>query len=191
MTSHGYNTRRNQRGPSDLYQPSVSPDNSPEVSGENEGEPRSIDSPLTSIASDNGPLNDLSAPAGPEFETAPAGPDNTASAGPDLALSDEQELTSAGSTAGGRNDTIRNGSPERHDSGLHPPIVEMAKNKDKGKGPDARNWGEAALNETDTDPEVQAQILSSFEKISTATKERNRMFSYFEQWQASETERIQ
>ncbi|KAJ3978335.1 hypothetical protein F5890DRAFT_1560537 [Lentinula detonsa] len=94
--------------------------------------------------------------------------------------------------AGGRNDTTRNDSPERHDSGLHPPIVHMPKNKDKGKGPDACNWGEATLNETDTNPEVQAQILDSFTSISAAIKEeKNRMYSYFEQWQTSETERIQ
>ncbi|KAJ3791881.1 hypothetical protein GGU11DRAFT_761225 [Lentinula aff. detonsa] len=200
MTSHGYNTRGNQQGTSDLNQPSVFPSNSPKVSGEYDGELPSMDSPLTSIASDTGPLNNPSAPAGPEFETAPAGPDNTASAGPDLAPPDgimEQELPSAGLTVGGRNDATRNDSPERHDFVLPSPIVHMPENedkssfKDKGKGPDARNWGEAALNESDTDPEVQAQILDSFENISAATKEKNRMFSYLEQWQASETERIQ
>ncbi|KAJ3795677.1 hypothetical protein GGU11DRAFT_758133 [Lentinula aff. detonsa] len=200
MTSHGYNTRRNRQGTSDLNQPSVSPNNSPKVSGEYDGELPSVDSSLTSIASDNGPSNNLSAPAGPEFETAPAGPDMTASAGPDLTPSDgitEQELTSAGSTVGGRNDATRNDSPERRDFNLQSSVVHMPENekdnsfKDKGKGPDARNWGEAALNESDTDPELQAQILDSFENISAATKEKNRMFSYFEQWQASEAERIQ
>ncbi|KAJ3750336.1 hypothetical protein DFH05DRAFT_1563974 [Lentinula detonsa] len=200
MTSHGYNTRRNRQGTSDLNQPSVSPNNSPKVSGEYDGELPSVDSPLTSIASDNGPSNNLSAPAGPEFETAPAGPDMTASAGPDLTPPDgitEQELISAGSTVGGRNDATRNDSPERHDFDLPSSIVHMPENeekssfKDKGKGPDARNWGEAALNESDTDPEVQAQILDSFENISAATREKNHMFGYFEQWQASETEWIQ
>ncbi|KAJ3990938.1 hypothetical protein F5050DRAFT_1716495 [Lentinula boryana] len=208
MASHGYNTRGNQPGRSDLITPGATSPNSPHqeggenitvsstarVSGVNNSEPKRMDSPLTSIASNNGPSidpsapagpeDDLSAPAGPEKETAPAGPDITASDGPDIASpvgDTEQEGTSAGRTAGGRDEAMRNNAPELLDFRLPPPIINPTRNEkkyfdDKMKGPDARNWGNAGLEDADTDPEVQAQILRSLQ----STRDERQMFSYLE-----------
>ncbi|KAJ3997957.1 hypothetical protein F5050DRAFT_1806322, partial [Lentinula boryana] len=210
MASHGYNTRGNPQEDSDLYQPGVSPNHSPKVSGEYNGEPNPIDSPLTSIASDRGPSNYPSAPAGPEIETAPAGPEITAPAGPEITASAGPEATPpeqtmrknsvpAGSTDGGRNHATRKDSPEHYNLSLPPPLVRPqtpwnnggSSSKDRGKGPDARNWGDAGLGEMDTDPGVQAQILNSFETVNADSKEKHEIFNYLEQWRASETERIQ
>ncbi|KAJ3739160.1 hypothetical protein DFH05DRAFT_1463950 [Lentinula detonsa] len=203
MASHGYNTRGNQQGASDLNQPGVSPNNSPKVSGEHDGESNPIDSPLTSIGSDRGPSSH-SAPAGPEIETAPAGPEITAPAGPEITAPAGPEpispkRTSASEPAGGRNIASRYNSPEPYDLALPPPLVKPPTPwnsrekslKERGKGPDARNWGSAGLNDLETDPDVQAQILNSFEAVDADTRVKDHMSNYFDQWRASETERIQ
>ncbi|KAJ3736434.1 hypothetical protein DFJ43DRAFT_1150140 [Lentinula guzmanii] len=195
MASHGYNTRGNQQGASELNQPGVSPNNSPRLSGEYEGEPNQLDSPLTSIVSDRGPSSH-SAPAGPEIETAPAGPEIIASAGPEPT---SPKRTSATEPAGGRNNASRYNSPEHYNLASPPPVVKTPTpwdNREKslnerGKGPDARNWGNAGLNELETDPDVQAQILNSFEAVNADTRVKDHMLNYFDQWRASETERIQ
>ncbi|KAJ3792259.1 hypothetical protein GGU11DRAFT_750280 [Lentinula aff. detonsa] len=212
MAHHSYNTRRNQPERSNLNLPGVPSPHSPNqegeenitveattrVSGENHGESKGMESPLTSIASNEGPSNDLSAPAGPENETAPAGSEYTVPAGPDPAPpvgTMEQEWTSANVPAGGCNNATRNNAPEQYNYNVPPPMIRpqtpqennLNYPKDKGKGPDARNWGNAGLNEEDIDPEIQAQILSSLQ----STKDEPQIVSYLEQWKASETERIQ
>ncbi|KAJ3795605.1 hypothetical protein GGU11DRAFT_758209 [Lentinula aff. detonsa] len=157
-----------------------------------------------------GPLSYPSAPAGPEMETAPAGPEIMAPAGPEITASAGPEATPpertmrensipAGSTDGGRDHATRKDSPEHYNLSLPPPLLQPqtpwnngeSSFKDRGKGPDARNWGDAGLNEMDTDPGVQAQILNSFETVNADSKEKHQIFNYLEQWRASETERIQ
>ncbi|KAJ3797764.1 hypothetical protein GGU11DRAFT_744948 [Lentinula aff. detonsa] len=209
MSSHGYNTRGNQTGRSDLNMPGVPPANSPHqeggedttvssttrVGGVNNSEPKRLGSPLTSIASSDGPSNDLSAPAGPENETAPAGPENTASNGPAPVPpigNLEQGVTSAGITAGGRDNALRDEAPELFDLRLPPPLINTKRNDrihfdDKMKGPDARNWGNADLEEADIDPEIQVQIFRSLQ----STRNEQQISTYFEEWKAAKMERIQ
>ncbi|KAJ3747581.1 hypothetical protein DFH05DRAFT_1457906 [Lentinula detonsa] len=195
MASHGYNTRGNQRGISDLNQPSApsSPSPSqveeenlaalstPKVSEENDSEPTMMDSPLTSIASDEGPSNNFSTPAGPE-PTASAGPVPNASAGPEPAPSDgtpDQEMTSASTLIGGNYKAAGNNAPGQGTS------------KDKGKGPDLRNWGGARLNEADIDPEIQAQIYNSLQYTKERMEKNQERLDNFEQWKAMELRRMQ
>ncbi|KAJ3985541.1 hypothetical protein F5890DRAFT_1473664 [Lentinula detonsa] len=68
----------------------------------------------------------------------------------------------------------------------------------KGKGIDPRNWGNVALDDDESSPEVQAQILASIGETSKkreASRERRMnlqgMFEEFQTWQRQETLRIE
>ncbi|KAJ3769821.1 hypothetical protein FB446DRAFT_621196, partial [Lentinula raphanica] len=66
----------------------------------------------------------------------------------------------------------------------------------KGKGVDPRNWGATQLDNDEMNPEVQAQLLDSFEKIQRDSSRERRsrmhdMFEEFQAWQQQETERFE
>ncbi|KAJ3997274.1 hypothetical protein F5050DRAFT_1807009 [Lentinula boryana] len=165
-----------------------------------------MDSPLTSIASDEGPSNNFSAPAGPENEAAPAGPEPTASTGPVPTVSagpvptastgpvptasagpepepsngiPDQEMTSASTSIGGNDKAAGNNAPGQGTS------------KDKGKGPDLGNWGGARLDEADIDPEIQVQIYNSLQYTKECMEKNQERLDNFEQWKAMELRRMQ